>query len=216
VAGASVAILDYGLGNLFSLAQACRHVGAEPAITQSRSDLAGATAVILPGIGAFGNAMKALAQLDLIGPLRDLAAAGKPLMGVCLGMQLLFERSEEFGDHDGLGILPGEVRRFPDSVGRIPAIGWQRVTAAGGRSLTGTPLAALTPQRNHFYFLHSYYGCPGNPADALALSTYGNLEYCCAVLRGSVFGCQFHPEKSGPDGLRIIRDFVTSVSATGS
>lgn len=207
----TVAIVDYGVGNLFSITQACRHVGLASVITGARKDIEAADAVILPGIGAFGRAMQMLEQLDLVHLLRDLGQGDKPVFGICLGMQLLFEASDELGHHKGLGILPGAVRRFPESVGKIPAIGWQTLEGVPHRSWENTPLTGLTPGQSSVYLLHSYFAVPAQADDVLATSRYQNVEYCCSVLRGALFGCQFHPERSGENGLKIFRSFAQTV-----
>jgi glutamine amidotransferase len=198
----AVAIVDYGLGNLFSIQQACRAAGLEADVTDDSKQIASAKAVILPGVGAFGDAMKALARRDLVSPLRDYAHGGRPLFGICLGMQLLMDESEEFGHHAGLGLIPGTVERLPSGPGlKVPQIGWSRVQG-DERVWTGTPLDG-TRSNTFFYFVHSYYVRPRDPRSILAKSNFGNIDYCSAVRHESVFGVQFHPERSGPAGIAI-------------
>lgn len=208
-----VAIVDYQLGNLYSVQHACRHVGLEARITSQRESILAADAVILPGVGAFGDAMACLRRLDLVGPLREAAAGGKPLLGVCLGLQLLMSESEEFGRHRGLDILAGRVRRFdqprgPRGVLKVPHVGWERVCRPAGADTLwqGT---VLEGQRDGecMYFVHSYYVEPDDPAAALCESHYGDVRFCSAVRRDNVVAFQFHPEKSGPQGLRIYDAF---------
>ena len=210
-----VAIVDFGLGNLYSVARACAHVGLEPVVTASRADLSAAQGIILPGVGAFGDAMASLERLDLAGILRDAALADKPLLGVCLGVQLLMSRSEEFGSHRGLDILKGSVVRFEhpregEGMLKIPQIGWNGIfrvrSAGGGDPWTGSPLEG---QRDGepMYFVHSYYVQPQEEAVILSTTRYGQIEFCSSVRVRRVFACQFHPERSGPAGLRIYEKF---------
>ena len=220
----TVGIVDYGRGNLFSVEQACRTVGLVPVVTSDAHELERADGVVLPGVGAFGDAVEALRRLDLLQPLRDLAEAGRPLLGVCLGMQLLMDHSEEFGSHEGLGLIPGRVVRLPaesvDGVDgprplKVPQIGWNRVrrsvTDATGDPWEAGPLAGL-PDGTHMYFIHSYYVVPDDDDVVLATSRYGQTEYCSAVRRGQVFGCQFHPERSAAAGLAVYRNFRSTMT----
>lgn len=203
------AIVDYCAGNLFSVVQACRHAGLSPCVTADAADLHSADAVILPGVGAFGEAMASLARLDLIGPLVDYAASGRPLAGICLGMQLLMSESEEFGRHYGLNILEGSVERLPATKEtRIPNVGWRKIEPPRGE--TAWPHAALeeTPLGAYMYFVHSYRVRPAKPSVALSETRFGQERFCSSVAQGNVWGFQFHPEKSGPLGLRIYRQIA--------
>ena len=203
---APAAIVDYGLGNLFSIEQACRKAGILARVTDQPAEIAHAALVILPGVGAFGDAMRELRQRDLVSVLRDHARNGGMLFGVCLGMQLLMDESQEFGAHEGLGLIPGVVERLPSQPGmKVPQIGWAKVDAE--RSWEHTPLASV-PGGSHFYFVHSFHVRPADPCDVLASSTYGGTSYCSAIQRGSVFGVQFHPEKSGPTGIAVYAGFT--------
>jgi len=211
-----VAVVDYGLGNLFSVKQACLNAGLQAEVTTERKDLAAADAVILPGVGAFGDAMQALHKLDLIGPLRELADAGKYLMGVCLGMQLLLTESEEFGEHRGLDIIPGTVLRFPAMENerrklKIPQMGWNRIyrppLETAGDPWGNSPLMELN-EEPFFYFVHSYYANPETKEVVLAMSRYGDVEFCAGMRLGNIFAFQFHPERSGPQGLQIYNSFA--------
>ena len=170
-----------------------------------------ADAHVLPGVGAFKDGKAGLEQLGLIEPIRQKAAAGTPLLGICLGMQMLFDESDEFGQHRGLGLIPGRVERIPavDTSGapqRVPNIGWRALVPAHG-SFAGTVLQNV-PAGGECYFVHSYEAKPQNEADRLADSPYGGRSICAAALRGSVIGTQFHPEKSGPVGLSILKAFL--------
>lgn len=205
-----VAIVDYGLGNLHSVAQACAKTGMRPRITSRREELADAHGVILPGVGAFGDAMNNLAMLDLVEPIISLAKGGKPLVGICLGLQLLMEKSEEFGSHQGLGLIKGRVVRLAKPMGpkgplKVPQVGWNRVfPAAGPDQWQNTPLEDLTPGE-YQYFVHSYYVRPSRPEVALCRTTYGDVDFCSAVSKDNVLAFQYHPERSGEPGLNIYR-----------
>lgn len=215
-----VVIVDYGMGNLYSVSRACEHVGLNATISTSPAEVLDAQGVILPGVGAMPVAMAALEESGLGDALRTVAERGTPLLGVCLGMQLLMEEGSEFTVHAGLGILPGKVVRFPsaDQNGsplRVPHIGWNRVHRASGSGRDPwleTPLQA-TPDGEYMYFVHSYLIVPGEPSLGVGVSRYGGIEFCSVVARGAIFGCQFHPERSGPQGLRIYREFARRVPA---
>ena len=213
---ARVAIVDYGMGNLFSVQRACAHVGLVAEITSNPAEVEAADAVILPGVGAFGDAMAELTRLGLAQALRQAATRGKPLMGICLGMQLLMTESHEFGRHQGLQLLEGDVVRFEASPSgarevKVPHIGWNRVHHAPGVSWDGSPLAGLS-DGEPMYFVHSFYVRPTHLADVLAISRYGEREFCASLRRGNLFACQFHPERSGPQGLRIYRQFAAAMA----
>jgi glutamine amidotransferase len=194
-----VAVVDYGVGNLHSVLKALEHVGAPARLSGDAAVLRQAAGVILPGVGAFAAALEALESRGLRELLAGLAAEGKPLLGVCLGYQLLFEESTEHGRRRGLGLLPGSVDLFPDSV-RVPHIGWNQL-----RVIAPHPLLAGVPDGSFLYFVHSYR--PSQTGDwTLALTGHGG-EFAAAAARGSVMGTQFHPEKSGEPGLRIYANF---------
>lgn len=210
-----VAIVDYRLGNLYSVKLACEHVGLTAEITQDKQTILAAEAVILPGVGAFGSAMATLQELDLLSVLRDVADSGKPLFGICLGQQLLMESSEEFGAHEGLGIIKGTVVRLeqPSEKGRmlkVPQVGWNGIVPPPGGSFADSPLSTTEPGEQ-FYFVHSYVVRPEQPEVICALTTYGGIEFCSSIHYGNVFACQFHPERSGEKGLRVYRNFAESL-----
>ena len=194
-----VTIIDYGLSNLLSVQHAFAHFGAETLVTGKAEDVLAADALVLPGVGAFKDGMAGLEKLGLIEPICQKAAAGTPLLGICLGMQMLFDESEEFGLHKGLGLIPGRVVKIPstDVQGRpqkVPHISWNPLNPAGGRTdFAGTVLAGVTP---------------ADEADRLADTVYGGRAVCAAAAHGSVVGCQFHPEKSGKVGLKIIEEYM--------
>lgn len=212
-----VAIIDYEMGNLFSVQHACAAVGLEPVVTTDKRVLLESEAAILPGVGAFGAAMDNLHKLDLVRPILDFIAAGKPLMGICLGMQLVFEESEEFGVHKGLGLVGGRVVRFsnrgPEGAAvKVPQIGWNRIDPPKDRpeAWRGTALEGIAAGE-YMYFVHSYYALPSDPDDALTITDYEGTGYCSAVKRGNVFASQFHPEKSAIEGLKIYRNWADSI-----
>jgi glutamine amidotransferase len=217
-----VAIVDYGLGNLYSVKQACAYVGLSATITSSKPDILASDAIILPGVGAYGDAMATLGTLGLITAIQDYAAAGRPLVGICLGMQLLMSGSDEFGQRDGLGIIPGRVVRFQDPVVddhklKIPQIGWNGIyrvkamVSAGGDPWTGTFLESVA-DGEPMYFVHSYVVRPADPDVVLSTTRYGNIEFCSSLRFKNVVACQFHPERSGPEGLKIYRTLAKMIS----
>ena len=195
-----VGIIDYGVGNLFSLRSSFAAIGVEAFVSGDAGELAKADRLILPGVGAFGDAAEKLRASGLDAFVREQAAAGKPLMGICLGMQLLFERSFEYGDHEGLGLLKGQVvgmsGRLPEGL-KIPHMGWN--------ALKLTKSAKLLEEGSYVYFVHSFYA--ENCEDSLAAVTDYGIPITAAVERGNIFGCQFHPEKSGNVGLAILKAF---------
>lgn len=209
-----VTVIDYGIGNLFSVQRALEHVGASVALTSTPAELEGAERLILPGVGAFEDGMRGLRERGLIEPIRRYAATGRPLLGICLGMQMLSGIGEEFGTHEGLDLIPGRVRALPpqDAQGneqKIPAIGWAELLAPEGVRWTATPLQPLQPGRSSVYLVHSYEVLPDDPADRLAEYEYGGRRVCAAIRRGNVFGFQFHPEKSGAVGLQVLSSFLS-------
>lgn len=201
-----IAVVDYGVGNLYSLTCSLRHIGAECAVTQEETALRRAEKIILPGVGAFGDAADRLHALGLDGLLRELAGRGKPLMGICLGMQLLFDSSLEYGEHPGLGLIPGVVRplapALPAGV-KIPHMGWNGLDFLH----PAEPLLRDVKPGAFVYYVHSFYATDCEAALA-ATSEYGGVAVPGLVRRGNVCGCQFHPEKSGATGLRILRNFA--------
>lgn len=198
-----IAIIDYGVGNLFSLSSSLRTVGAEVVVTDDREILKKADRLILPGVGAFADAAAKLRADGLDSFVREQAASGKPLLGICLGMQLLFEKSYEFGEHQGLGLIPGEIVPMQGTIPadlKIPQIGWNRLRLKGE-----SPLFQHIQDGDYVYFVHSYYASGCDPY-VIATTDYG-IEMTAAAAHGNVYGCQFHPEKSGPVGLKILAAF---------
>ena len=199
-----VAIVDYGVGNLFSLASSFCAVGAEVTVTSDPAVLRAAERIVLPGVGAFGDAAAKLRECGLDRVVIEQARAGKPLLGICLGMQLLFEKSFEYGEHEGLGLIKGEIRPIADVIPadlKIPHIGWNALHFGKEKS----PLFRYLNEGDHVYFVHSFYGA--NCAESVIATAEYGAELTAAVGRDNVFGCQFHPEKSGSVGLAILRAF---------
>ena len=197
-----IAIVDYGMGNRRSVEKALEHVGAPAAITRDHDEIRSAAGVIVPGVGAFPEAMRNLSALGLDAVVRERAAAGVPLLGICLGMQLLFETTTEHGGATGLGLLPGDVTYLDTRGERLPHIGWNLVTLQRPARLTeGLGDAAA------FYHVHSLACRPSDPADVVGTAEHGE-RFASIVERGNVFGVQFHPEKSSRDGLALMRNFA--------
>lgn len=200
----TVAIVDYGVGNLFSLCSSLRAIGADAVVTPDAEVIRAADRIILPGVGAFADAAAKLRATGLDRVICGEAAAGKKIMGICLGMQMLFEKSYEYGEHDGLGLIPGRVipmaGYIPDGL-KVPHIGWNPLIFKGERH----PLFRYLDEGDCVYFVHSYFATDCDES-VIATAEYGR-ELTAAVARGNVMGCQFHPEKSGPVGLSILRAF---------
>lgn len=196
-----VAIIDYGVGNLRSVEKAFAATGCSAAVSGDESVLRAAERLVLPGVGAFAACMKALSERGFDRMVRERVEAGTPLLGVCVGMQLLFEESDEFGATRGLGLLPGRVRRFSDEL-VVPHVGWNRVIARQSHAL----FADVAPE-SFFYFVHSYYCEPLDESVVAGETEYG-VRYASVVARANVCGVQFHPEKSQDAGLRLLRNFA--------
>ena len=198
-----IVIVDYGVGNLFSLASSFAAIGVDVQVSGDKDVIKGADKIILPGVGAFGDAAEKLFSSGLADVVKEQAKKGVPVLGICLGMQLLFEKSYEFGEYDGLGLIKGEIRPISDVIPKglkIPHIGWNALNFVGEKS----PIFKYLEEGDHVYFVHSYYGA--KCSDVIATAEYG-VPLTAAVARGNVYGCQFHPEKSGNVGLKILRAF---------
>jgi len=197
-----IAILDYGMGNLRSAEKALERVGATVELTRDAERIRAADGLVLPGVGAFPKAMRAVHELGFDELMREHVEAGKPVLGICLGMQLLFESSSEHGGAEGLGLLDGEVRALEAPGLKVPHIGWNEVSWTNG-----SPLHEGLPQPAAFYHVHSFAPLTASEDEVIGWSTYGT-RFPSVVGRGRVFGVQFHPEKSGPDGLALLANFV--------
>ena len=202
-----IAIVDYGVGNLFSLSSSVRSLGAEVCVTGKAHDLRAASHILLPGVGAFGDAMAKLDATGLVPVLKE-EVQRKPLLGICLGMQLLFEKSYEYGEHTGLGLIPGSVCPLTPDLGdptlKVPHIGWNALQMTSGRE--NDPLFRYVKNGEYVYYVHSYYA-KDCAASTLATSEY-SIPVTGAVRSGNVYGTQFHPEKSGDTGLRLLKAFA--------
>ncbi|HEV2527292.1 MAG TPA: imidazole glycerol phosphate synthase subunit HisH [Thermomicrobiales bacterium] len=200
-----IAVIDYGAGNLRSIRRALERAGAEVIVTNRPADIAAADGVVLPGVGAAAHAMDRLHELGLTETIRDVATSGRPFLGICLGMQLLFGHQEE-GDAEGLGLIPGRVRSLPASEVKVPHMGWNQSAV-----INPGPLGDAG-EECFYYFVHSYIVEPEDPAAIAAASSYGE-HFPSVVVRDNIWGTQFHPEKSGDDGLALIERFVVAVNA---
>lgn len=201
-----VAIVNYGLGNLFSVKNACDHVGLISKITSSKLEISNASALILPGVGAFKQAMDSLKSLDLIDAIIKFSDLDRPLIGICLGMQLLFDESEEFGSSNGLGLVKGKVKKFnvPSSV-KVPHIGWNRINKVHDDSWENDFFKNQV-NGDDMYFIHSYYCQPTDSSIIKAKTKYGEKYFCSSIIQNNIFGVQFHPERSAEKGLKFYNN----------
>ncbi len=206
-----IAVIDYGMGNLRSVSKALEHLGAEARVTSDPQEIARATKLVLPGVGAFGAAMQELTRRGLVEPIRQAITRGVPYLGICLGLQLLFDESEEGGKIKGLGLLRGRVRRLQAPSLKIPHMGWNQVTSptstAGCGQMKGCPLLHGIPEESYVYFVHSYYADPADRSIVALEADYGG-RFTAMVWRRSLFATQFHPEKSQAVGLRLLQNFI--------
>ena len=196
-----IVIIDYGAGNLRSVANALTRLGCQPKVTSRPRDLLNARAVILPGVGAAGETMKNLKTLGMVAPIRQFIGDGRPFLGVCIGLQILFAGTEEGGWHKCLGVIPGQVRKLPAGL-KIPHMGWNQVKQIGSH-----PIFDGIPDEANFYFVHSYYVEPDDKSLVAGETEYG-IRLCSVIARGNVIATQFHPEKSGELGLRMYGNFI--------
>lgn len=211
----NLVIIDYHLSNIFSVKHACERLGYNPVVSSDKKDLDKADAVILPGVGAFGEAMNNLHKLDLVEPIKDYISQGKPFLGVCLGMQLLFETSEEFGSFKGLELIKGSIRKFElKQPLKIPQICWKAIhTPPGKQDWSSSPFDGID-SGEFMYFVHSYYAIPEDDENILSVSNYDSMQYCSAVASKNIVATQFHPEKSGELGLKIYSNWLVNVESS--
>lgn len=214
MANPEITVIDYGVGNLLSVQRGLEHCGASVLLTSDPAQVRAAERVVLPGVGAFSNAMTALRELGLVPAIQEIAARGTPLLGICLGMQLLLDESDEFGLTAGLGIIPGRVVAIPartvqQEAQKIPHIGWNELQPAGTLSWQKTMLEDVM-FGEAVYFVHSFMAVPSDPAHRRADCLYGGHRIPAVIGKGRTTGCQFHPEKSGEVGLKILRRFCAS------
>jgi len=199
-----IAIIDYGMGNLMSVSKALDHLDIGNQVTDDPCDLETATGLILPGVGAFGDAMRELETKGLVEPIREQAKAGKPLLGICLGMQLFMDSSDESPDARGLGLIAGNCKRFESDELKVPHMGWNTISKQAD-----VPVLKNIPNGDYFYFVHSYYVCPDDEACMGALTEYV-LPFTSILWSGNIMATQFHPEKSQSSGLKILKNFAQS------
>ena len=206
-----IKIIDYFAGNIFSVTKALEHMGCDVKLAVRAQDIEDADYLVLPGVGAFGDGMKSLEKRGLVGAVKKFAGKGRPFLGICLGMQLLFDSSEEFGSHQGLGVIPGAVKKLPTGLKlKIPNIGWHSLAVPEGRpsSFWDHSILSGVPVESDFYFIHSFAVYPTQAEHWLARTVYGDHWFCSAARKDNMIGCQFHPEKSGADGLKILENFI--------
>jgi glutamine amidotransferase len=209
-------VVDYGMGNVFSVCHALRHAGSEPSLSSDPREISSADRLVLPGVGAFGRAMAELRDRHLVDPVLSFINTGRPFLGLCVGMQMLMSRSEELGEHEGLGLVAGAVVRIPSYTIdggplRVPHIGWTELRPAGDTDSTrwdGSLLRDVSPDLSAFYFVHSYSVHPADPGVVLATVDYGGWPITAAVEHQNVIGLQFHPERSGRAGQKVLRRFL--------
>lgn len=223
-----IAIVDYGMGNLFSVEQACQYVGLHSIITSSQREIANSNALILPGVGAFGDAMETLTHLKLVPVIKEFAASGKPLIGICLGMQLMMNESYEFGRYNGLGLVNGDVVRLKETgtqgtKTKVPQVGWNQIYTVSkrdhsdsddsGKARWASKAFEGLRDGEFMYFNHSYCANPSDSKVVRSITKYGDLEFCSSLQLGNLFGFQFHPERSGIHGLHIYRNLAKLISS---
>lgn len=206
-----ILIIDYKLGNLFSVNQALTNIGLNVRITTDANEIEASDAIVLPGVGAFGDAMNNLEELNLIKPIKKFVDTGKPFLGICLGLQLLFSESEEFGLSKGLGLVKGRVKRFYNTnkngeTRKVPQIAWNQIHKINGTSWENTPLNGIK-EGEFMYFVHSFYVDPEEPV-GLSQTNYDGKTYTSSIQKNNLFACQFHPEKSASEGLKIYNNWA--------
>jgi glutamine amidotransferase len=211
---ADVVVIDYGMGNMLSVQRGIEHCGASVSITDNHEEIRSASRVILPGVGAFDHAMKALKDQGLIEVIHEVAQKGTPLLGICLGMQLLLDESEEFGITKGLGLIPGRVVSIPyrtvsGEPHKIPHIGWNELIPTDSKVNWDKSILRNIGSNKSVYFVHSFMVMPEKKSNRIANCVYGGHEVVAMIARDNITGCQFHPEKSGEVGLNILRNFVS-------
>lgn len=207
-----VVIIDYSLGNMFSVQQAFAHFGIKAVVTSNKLEIESSDAIVLPGVGAFAEAMNNLNSLDLISPIKSAIQKGTPFLGICLGLQLLFDSSEEFGATMGLSVIPGNIKRFSfdNKKIKVPQMGWNNIIEPSLGKWKNTALNNI--KNNEFmYFVHSYYANPTNKEHVLCETEYEGIRYCSAVIKDNVMATQFHPEKSGTEGLKIYKNWIEKI-----
>ena len=209
-----IAIIDYGIGNIRSILSAFENQGANVFLTSDKGEILKSDGLVLPGVGAFSHGMKNLESYGLVDVIKEYAALDRPLMGICLGMQLLFEESEEFGKTEGLGLILGKVVKLPTKDNQnenLPHVSWNKLNS--NKVPWKNTILADTKEGSDMYFVHSFVAQPRDSYNILSLTEYSNYHFCSSVKKGNIYGCQFHPEKSGPTGLKIINNFIRMCEA---
>ena len=202
-----IAVIDYGMGNLRSVEKALEAAGGKVRVVSGRSGIEGCGKLVFPGVGSFGDAIKELKSRRLIEPIKEAIKSGKPFLGLCLGLQLLFEKSEEAPGVKGLGVLAGEVKRFRPGALKVPHMGWNNIAYSVERIADSKKILAGVPDGSYMYFVHSYYVKPEDKGSVLTTTDYG-IKFVSGVAADNVYGLQFHPEKSQAVGLKILKNFV--------
>ncbi len=210
-----IRIVDYQLGNLYSIVNACKRAGFQAEVSTSADELAECDGIILPGVGAFSRAMASLNSSGLDRALKAIANEGTPIMGVCLGMQLLLSKSHEGGEFDGLDLIQGEVKKLPkeckENTLKVPHLGWNILTPPEGRDWGGSPFSHFGNNDQYMYFVHSYYVDPTDKSCVLSYTNYQGFDFCSAVQKDNIFATQFHPEKSGEVGIGILKQWHSAL-----
>ncbi|MEY8216223.1 MAG: imidazole glycerol phosphate synthase subunit HisH [Colwellia sp.] len=204
-----IAIIDYDVGNIKSIHNAFKNVGADIIITRNKDEILSADGVVLPGVGAFAHGMKNLCKYELDSTLREVAESGKPILGICLGMQMLFSSSTEFEETSGLGLIPGKVIKLPllnEKYQKLPHVSWNELNEFHLGGWENSILDGIS-EKEDMYFVHSFFTKPDKPEDILSSTIYSDHKFCSTVRRGNIYGCQYHPEKSSVAGLKIINNF---------
>lgn len=206
-------IIDYGSSNLYSVINACKTFGIEAEVSSDHDIILNSDAVILPGVGAFNEAMSNLKDLGLIEPIKEFINSGKPFMGICLGLHLLFERSEEFGNTEGLGVVKGSIKKFPYNIDqnlKVPQIAWNTINSTNNGNWERSPLSTIDKEA-YMYFVHSFYADAEDSEVVLTETKYNDVTYCSSILKNNIFATQFHPEKSGDLGLEIYKNWFSNI-----
>ena len=209
-----IAVIDYGIGNIRGILNAFENQGANVFLTNNKDEILESDGVVLPGVGAFSHGMVNLEKYDLIDVIKKYVTLGKPFMGICLGMQLLFEESEEFGKTEGLGLILGKVVKLPTKDNqneKLPHVSWNELNS--NKAPWENTILAETEEGSDMYFVHSFVVQPRDSYNILSLTEYSSYHFCSSVKKGNIYGCQFHPEKSGPTGLKIINNFIRMCEA---